>query len=230
MSLSLNLEGEPVAKPDLYLVAVGINRYEDPQFDLDLARPDAAAIARYFQAHGSLFRSVRIRTLFDQDATKENISRVLGETASATRADDVLLVYLAGHGAGVGDQFYFFAHEMRTEMDEEAAIRSYGIPASLLGDVLFHSRSLKEALILDTCDSGAALPVLAKSVMYRSRGMGPVDALDAAVDALNERLGLARPLRVQLPFAFKLFSQCGRKPNLPLGCPNKRRTSLTRSL
>jgi len=86
------------------------------------------------------------------------------------KPEDVVILYLAGHGIGLGQQFYFLPHEMHTEMDEEAAFRKYGIPASALGEALFQIPALKQVLILDACQAESALPILAKAVMKRGPG------------------------------------------------------------
>lgn len=50
----------------------------------------------------------------------------MNQVAEQARPEDVAIVYMAGHGVGLGQQFYFLPHEMRKEADEQAAIRKYG--------------------------------------------------------------------------------------------------------
>ncbi len=182
----LVLKAPDPGKPTLHVVAVGINQYEDPAFDLGFAKPDAASIARFFEQQSNrLFSSVRVVKLFDKDATKTNIQEALNQLQRA-RPEDVVLVYLAGHGVGLGQQFYFLPHEMRKEMDEEAAVRKFGMAASVLGDALRRTKALKQVLILDTCHSEAALPILAKAAFLR--GLGP--AGEKAVKMLARANGI----------------------------------------
>jgi WD40 repeat protein len=158
-------------KPALHLLVVGINQYEDPAFDLGFARPDAVAIARFFeQSGGRLFSSVKAVKLLDREATKARIQEALNQVAKEARPEDVVLIYLAGHGVGLGQQFYFLPQEMRKEMDEEAAVRKYGMAASVLGETLSRTKALKQVLVLDTCQSEAALPILAKVALFRGLG------------------------------------------------------------
>ena len=171
-SAHLVFEEAALKKPDLHLLAVGINQYEDPKLNLDFAQPDAQSLAEFFQKQGRLFNSADVITLFNKDATGPNIRQALEQLAERTRREDVVIVYLAGHGVGLGEQFYFLPHEMHAEMDDEAAIRKYGIPATVLGDALLGMKALKQILILDTCESEGALPLLAKAVMFRTRGLG----------------------------------------------------------
>jgi len=156
----------------MHVLVVGINRYEDSGFNLGFARQDADAIARFFEQRGALlFSSVKVSRLFDKEATQAAIRRALEQLAQEARVEDVVLVYLAGHGLGLGQQFYFLPHEMRTEMDEEGAIRKYGIPATALSEALTRIRALKQVLILDTCQSETALQVLARAVRFRGLGL-----------------------------------------------------------
>lgn len=69
-------------RPNLHLLVIGINRYEDSSFNLALARPDAEAVASFFEKKGSkLFGSVQVTKLFDREATLTNIRRAFQQVA-----------------------------------------------------------------------------------------------------------------------------------------------------
>jgi len=171
-SMRVVCDAPETTKPTLHLLVVGINQYEDPSFNLGFARQDGEAIAGFFSRQGNkLFGAVKTAMLFDKDATQAGIRKALDELAERARPEDVVLLYMAGHGVGLGQQFYFLPHEMRKELDEQAPIRKYGIPATVLGDALRRIPALKQVLILDTCQSGTALPILAKAVMFRGMGL-----------------------------------------------------------
>jgi WD40 repeat protein/uncharacterized caspase-like protein len=176
---------KPVIKPVLHLLAVGINRYQDPAFDLGFARPDAEAIATFFESRGAgLFSAVKVARLFDRAATRVAIVQEFQRLAREAKPEDVVLVYLAGHGVGMQQQFYFLPHEMRRELDDAASTRKYGLPAPELGAALRNVKALKQILILDTCQSEAALPILAKAVL--TRGVPPADQKAVAMLARSE--------------------------------------------
>ena len=75
-----------------------------------------------------------------------------------------------------GTSFLTKRQEMRTEEDEEAAIRKYGIPASVLGDALLNVKAIKQVLILDTCATKVQLQLVgaaelqAVKMLARSNG------------------------------------------------------------
>jgi uncharacterized caspase-like protein len=163
------LEGT-AARPVLHVLAVGVNEYEDPAFNLGFARPDADALTKFFEG-SRLFEEVKSARLLDGDATRDGIRREFARLARDVRPEDVVVIYLAGHGVGLDQQFYFLPHDMRREADEETSIRKYGMAAPELGAALRAIRALKQILILDTCNSEAALSIVAKAVSFR--GLGP---------------------------------------------------------
>jgi hypothetical protein len=168
------------AQPVLHVLAVGVNEYEDSAFDLSFARPDADALTRFFETQvARLFAEVRTARLLDGDATRDGIRRELARLAREAKPEDVVVIYLAGHGVGLDQQFYFLPRDMRREPDEEAAIRKYGMAAPEIGAALRAIRALKQILILDTCHSEAALPIVAKAVSFRGLGPGEQKAMAA---------------------------------------------------
>lgn len=157
-------------KPGLYMVAVGINEYQDRNLHLDYAQPDAQALASFIQSHGNLFRSVDVIQLFNEKATKAAIEDALEQLVLKANPEDVAVLYFAGHGILIGPQFYFLPEDMCKEADLAGAVQKYGIPASALGDALLRMKAVKQLLILDACQSESALPALARAT-FGTRGI-----------------------------------------------------------
>ena len=100
---------KPLAKSHLYIVAVGINRYADANLNLNFAGKDAAALAELFRQRGAaLYEQVHVTQLVDDQATKAGIEKALEMTAAETKPQDTFLLFLAGHGAMVGQRYYLF--------------------------------------------------------------------------------------------------------------------------
>ena len=176
-------------KPVMHVLVVGINLYEDARFQLHYAKQDAEAIANFFERRGShLFSSVKVVRLLDHEASKAKILQALKRVATEAGPEDLVFIYMAGHGVSLGQQYYFLAQEMRLEESEEAAIRKYGLPATELGDALRTMKALKQILIFDSCQSGRALPQLAKGTMFR--GLQAVQEMDRAVSMLARANGI----------------------------------------
>ena len=146
---------------DLYVVAVGINRYAESSMNLQYATGDAQAIGELFHRRGVvLFRNVHVKEILDEQATQAGILKSLEEVASQVQPDDTLVVFLGGHGKMVGQRYYFIPHEFRFEADSfEDDIREQGLAADVLGEAISQVSASKRLLILDTCASGGALSI-----------------------------------------------------------------------
>ena len=168
-----------------YILAIGINRYANPDYNLNYAVPDAQAFAEELtrqQTNLGNFEQVEVIPLLDKDATKANILLALARLAGQgtgplppgapaalgkfkpAQPEDAVFVYYAGHGTAVGPRFYLIPHDLgyqgkREELDEAA-----------LQTLLAHSlddRELEQAfqgidagqllLVIDACNSGQAL-------------------------------------------------------------------------
>src|SRR5262249_8283329 len=104
--LRLHLE-KPLAKPTLFVLAVGINVYAQDSLNLKYAAPDAQAIADLFRSRGqALYDRVETTLLLDDRATRKALKEALTAIARKGRPADTLVVFLAGHGAVVGQRYY----------------------------------------------------------------------------------------------------------------------------
>jgi len=156
---------KPLHKPHLHVLAVGTN-YADPSLRLRFARQDAESIGQLFQTRGqALYDKVNVHLLLDEQVTKESIQDLLTRRdgpdvtiANTARPQDSLLVLFGGHGAIVGQRYFFIPHSFKREsVDLETDVKNQGLAADVLGDWLASVPCLKRMLIFDTCASGAAI-------------------------------------------------------------------------
>jgi uncharacterized caspase-like protein len=71
-----------------------------------------------------------------------------------------MVLFLAGHGMTLGQRYYFLPHEFQSKADRlEDDVREQGLTIDSMGDLMEKVPALKKVVILDTCQSGAALPV-----------------------------------------------------------------------
>ena len=185
---TLNVTGDQSLKRKgtVYILAVGVNEYANPEFNLKYAVPDAEAFgAEVERQQKSLrrFERTEVVSLLNRDATKANILLALERLSGAaegappvgspeglgrlrrTEPEDAVIVYFAGHGTAEGKRFYLVPHDMgyagrRVKTEVAASLRT----------ILEHSLSdqeLEEAferidagqllLVIDACNSGQAL-------------------------------------------------------------------------
>nr|WP_253820815.1 caspase family protein [Vibrio sp. 99-70-13A1] len=135
-------------KPDLYIVSVGVSKYQHQELNLDYARKDAEDMLSLFQ-NSQAFNKVNNLSLHDENVTRESMEQVK-QFVSQAKADDRLVVFFAGHGfLDKQEKYYFAAHDVTPDNPE---VR--GISYQTISDVIDASPSRYKLLMLDTCHSG----------------------------------------------------------------------------
>ena len=173
------------SRPDLRLVAIGINDYERPDWELSYPRNDAQTfVSALHERGGGLFADTKAATLLDASADKSTIeARIL---AAAKSAHDVLVVYYSGHGYAFreehGWEWYLlpFTSEWKrgasSQADFDAQIRRFGLSSERLMHLLTHTRAQRVFLVLDACQSGAVAEAF-ETFASPGRGGGLDDAV-----------------------------------------------------
>ncbi len=174
----LNLYLEGVKKEaTLWILAIGISAYANSVLDLDYAQSDAAAIASFFDKRKSkskLHKSVKVIEIYDKEATKEGISSAFRELQQA-KSEDVILIYLAGHGDMSGKDWYFVPHDL-IYPEDSSRLKDDGISRSELERWITDIPAKKIVVLVDACKSGAMLASRGyedrKALMRLSRSTG----------------------------------------------------------
>jgi uncharacterized caspase-like protein len=177
----------------LYVVAVGIDDYRNPDHNLNYARADADLVAQTFsrpdqdwERQGSVSQnrasSLAIGTLqsqrqtcvpahssvvelADAAATRHGVLEAIRNVVHSAGPDDAMLIYLAGHGQSDDSHFYFLPYDQRllpTKRGVKGPPGPSAVKSTLISDEdLEHElRGVnigQGAIVLDACDSGAAL-------------------------------------------------------------------------
>lgn len=88
--------------PNLYLIAIGVSRYEQARFNLRFAHEDAKKLAQILEIQGPpLFGKIHLHTILDLHATRENVFRALEEVQRSIRPQDIFILHFSGHGENV---------------------------------------------------------------------------------------------------------------------------------
>lgn len=146
-------------KADLYVVAVGVNNYAEDSLKLTFAARDAAAMADLFRRRGrALYDQIHVTELLDAASTKRGIRDALRKVSEQAREQDTLIVFLSGHGVAIGQRFYFVPQDLKLTSNRfEDDVEDSGYAGDQLGRHMGEVKALKQILILDTCNSGAAI-------------------------------------------------------------------------
>ena len=132
---------------------IGISKYADPKHNLTYARTDAEAMAELLEKE---FGFDEIWTLYDADATRENIDSHFRDIQQTDRNDGIL-IFFAGHG---------FTHRTDHGKDIGYLLPYDGNPKQLDKNLsleiiriafLQHIRAKHVFMIVDACYSGLAL-------------------------------------------------------------------------
>ena len=144
-------------KPNLYVLAAGINRYRDKSLQLRFAVPDAEALSQAFNnRQNGLYRAVYTMNLFDGDVTKEGLANAFKMLSAQITPDDVFVFYVSGHGTTYEDgDYYYLPVDFRYTGAE--SIPKNGISKTDLLKNLSLIKADKTLILLDTCNSGAFL-------------------------------------------------------------------------
>ncbi len=173
----------PPRKPDLYVVAIGVSKYVDPRLQLRYAAKDAADLEAFFDQHHERFGSLKMRTICDGEATRENIMSAK-EFLAKSGIDDESVVFFAGHGFLDAKKDYYFGTTDIDAKNPSARGVSFQEIEGLLDKLPAHRR----LLMIDTCHSGeievepAAMIVAAQSNGDKSPGAKTTTVVAATGD------------------------------------------------
>jgi hypothetical protein len=153
----------------LYVLAIGVSRYRQPEFRLANAANDARALADLLRKPTPpVYDAADVATLLDDEATAPNIAQALQRIAAKARPQDIVVVFLSGHGEAVDGKYFFAPVDFASRHPERlAAAKAEPSRESEIIDELFRLDGIGEAqlfpllakiqgnllLVLDTCYS-----------------------------------------------------------------------------
>ncbi len=143
----------------LHLLLVGINEYKNPALNLNYALPDAQGVQKFFAGSSTLFKEIKRHELYDKAATKTAILAKLQEL-QASAPQDVVLIYLAGHGDSLENVWYFVPYDL-TMPEREETMKTQGLSSAELKEHLGKIGAQKVLVLMDACKSGAAMVAFA---------------------------------------------------------------------
>ena len=198
------------AAPNLYAVMVGVSDYKDEELDLKYAAKDANDISAAIAVSArKLLNSDGKEHVFVYDLTtsekryqlpeKKSIKKVLEEIGKKATANDILLLFFAGHGvmssrAGEQQQFYFLTADA-SKTTAASAVADVGISTAELTEWMKpqNIKAQKRILIFDACNSGQAIRDLVKvgneGQSYIAARSDEQSQQIKAIDKLNEQSG-----------------------------------------
>ena len=195
----------------LYAINVGISKYKGEKLNLAYASKDAEGFASTLKRSAEKLlnsgSSQRVYSyLFSTTASnrdqksllagppsdnaswpaKENIKKAFQEIAEKASANDILVLFFAGHGIlnNATKEFYFLTSEAST-FDLTGVEKEVAISTAELNEWMRNIKAQKQVLILDACSSGQAVNNLQELIAKREI---PADQ-QRALERLKDRTG-----------------------------------------
>ena len=144
----------PQQRPRLYALVVGVAKYQSARVPaLDFPAKDARDFAQALRTQsGQLYRAVDVRLLTAEKATRESIIDGMDWLRREVTANDIAVVFFAGHGVNDSiSQYYFLPSNSDIARLRSTAISNVDIVETL------QSLPSKVLAFLDTCHSGNVL-------------------------------------------------------------------------
>ncbi len=140
-------------RPALYVLAVGVSKYQNANIQLEFASKDATDFARVFKLQeNQLYRKVEVRLLTDAGAKRDDILDGLEWIRREMTARDVGVVFMAGHGVNDADGVYYYLPQ-DTDPDR---LKRTGVIFTEIKNTLAALPG-KALFFVDTCHSGNVL-------------------------------------------------------------------------
>ena len=161
--------------PHLYILAVGIDRYRDDSISLKYAVKDAKDLEEKLRTQSTTLYepgNIRYTLLTDRGATKANIAGKIDELSRAIKPQDNFILFVAGHGVLLQNQYYMLTHDFDGSVSDGSMISSNEIV-----EMSKKIKSLSQLLIFDTCHAGGVDTIV--SGLY-----------DARMSVLARKMGL----------------------------------------
>jgi hypothetical protein len=181
--------------PELYALVVGVQKHKNPKMDR-LSIQGTTELYDFLVEQKRVFSKVRVALLTDEQATKENILKVWTKELDRARKNDVVMIFLDGHGAtdpSTPGEYYFCPYDTG---EGDQSLAKTGIRVS--DKKLFQGIASERLLFLTgSCFSGGFLTGLA-------RGKGPSAPPDLFQD-LQGRFGMSAAKHNEVAFVPKKF-------------------------
>lgn len=142
---------------DLYFIGFGVSRYENTDFNLQYAHKDALDLAHYFRqvSETGQYDQVHVRAYVDEQVGPDAFAEA-GEVLEGAAVDDVVVVFVAGHGVhddGAAAQYYYLTHGARLE-----DLAGTAAPFEELEQLVVNTKARRKLFLMDTCESGERWP------------------------------------------------------------------------
>ncbi|MBP9015038.1 MAG: tetratricopeptide repeat protein [Candidatus Atribacteria bacterium] len=164
--------------PKLYVLAVGINEYDDPQVN-DLYAPQYDAekfVATLMTQQGLLYQEVIPTLLVNQDTTRARVVEAMNTIISQAQEQDVVIFFWGGHGSARQEGwdpplFYALPADVYVAPRDVPQLEQDMVTSNLISEFFYRVKARKQVTILDTCHSGAAVDIYQRGLLGQEQAV-----------------------------------------------------------
>ncbi len=154
INLVFHYDASSESKPSLYVLSIGINKYQNTDINtLVNAVNDAEGINSLLQTQHNRFKEVIPTLLTDEKATRKSIEDNLKNISTKAKSNDVVVIYIAGHGIVIDGHYYFLPYELKNTVSNE--IQANALSDVTLSDLISNFSTPRVAILIDSCYSGS---------------------------------------------------------------------------
>jgi len=166
---------KPTIKPQvtLYVLSVGVGSFQRKEFNLANPVNDATSLAKLMEgASPPVYDKAVVTLLTNEQATADNILKAMADIAAKALPDDLVLIFLAGHGQQVDGRYYFAPVDFGMKDEEmfrramtatgpasvralEELFRRDGLGQDRMLPAIQSLQAARVAMVLDTCFSAS---------------------------------------------------------------------------
>jgi hypothetical protein len=157
-NVTVSVEADSDAQiPSLYVVAVGVSDYLNDDLDLPSPKWDVLGIKHIFeQSEASLFKSVEVVDLIDEDATIDRIGNAFAELGPKVHPRDSFVFFVSAHGENVdGDLYVLPGDYIRSQESLTDAIKRQGFGRTHIQEWFQNISARRRIEIYDVCDAAS---------------------------------------------------------------------------
>jgi len=174
------------ARSKMYIMAIGIDKYKNPMYNLNYAVADATAAGEQIRASAqTIFDAINIYYFNNESARRDSIIQGFNKIAALAQPQDAFVLYYAGHGVmsdgtpEIPKDFYLVLQDITQLYGNDDMLKDRGISAAELRELSKKISAQKQVVFLDACQSGAAVETYAmrgvaeeKAILQLARSTG----------------------------------------------------------
>jgi hypothetical protein len=164
--VTVNAQYSVKDQANLYFVSIAVTDYKNATLNLKFPVNDVVAVKKKIeQKSKTLFKNIFSYQLHDHEMTATNFDRLFTDLSKKIDANDVLIVYIAGHGitSDKDGLYYFYPYDISDTSPNELAKQA--ISVNNIKSQLHKIQAQKSLILFDTCNSGSVLDNLDQKII-----------------------------------------------------------------